>query len=78
MTELTAEKIRLVLLTVQAMRLTGRIPADADVSPRRLEAISHELGCPVSEKTFRVAEHRARKRFKLAALALQAAHASKS
>lgn len=78
MTELTAEKIRLVLLTVQALRLSGRIPLEAPISTRTMESISRELGCPVSEKNFRRAESLARENARLAALALQAAHARKS
>ncbi len=72
MTELTAEKIRLVLLAVQAMRITGRIEPGAEVSHRKLERISYQLGEPVSREEFARAEARALHKAKLAALAIKA------
>lgn len=72
MSELTAEKIRLVLLAVQAMRITGRIEPGAAVSHRKLERISYDLGEPVSREEFARAEARALHKAKLAALALKA------
>ena len=53
MTELTREKISLVMLAIQALRLTGRIGAHEAVSTERMAEISKDLGCPVSEKSFR-------------------------
>lgn len=72
MTELTAEKIRLVALAIAAMRLTGRIPADAEVSRRSMEKYSQELGCPVSARDIARFEARAIAKARIAALALHA------
>lgn len=74
MTELTAEKIRLVTLAVAALRLTGKINPGEEVSQREFERISHQLGCPVSARHFRRIEHQAISKARLAALALQAIH----
>jgi|JFJP01.1.fsa_nt_gi phage FluMu protein gp41 len=71
MTELTAEKIRLVALAVELMRHTGRIPFDAEVSHRRMERVSHEIGCPVSARDIARFEARAIAKARLAARALQ-------
>lgn len=77
MSELTDEKLKLVVLAATAMRLTGKIPHDATLSPKRLARISQEIGCPVSEATIRRVETRAIERAKLnapkvARLALEA------
>lgn len=72
MTQLTAEKIRLVLLAVEAMRISGRIEPGAMVSHRKLERISYQIGEPVSREDFARLEARALHRAKLAALAIQA------
>jgi hypothetical protein len=72
MTELTAEKIRLVMLAVQAMRITGRIEPGAQVSHRKLERISYRIGEPVSREEFARAEARALHKARLAALAIKA------
>lgn len=53
MTELTAEKIRLTMLAIQADRLAGRIGETEPVSTGRMARYSAMLGCPVSEITFR-------------------------
>ena len=76
MTDLTAEKIHLALLAVEAMRLSGLIPAGAEVSQRQLERVSRDLGCPVSARDIARFESRALHKAKLAALALQARSAS--
>lgn len=70
MTPLTAEKIRLTMLAIEALRLTGEIDHAEMVSTARMARISEELGCPVSEKTFRtaVADHVTRARLALNAL----------
>jgi hypothetical protein len=72
MTELTAEKIRLVLLAVEALRISGRIPMQEEVSHRRLERISYEIGEPVSRQEFARMEARALHKARLAALAINA------
>jgi hypothetical protein len=72
MTELTAEKIRLVLLAVEAMRISGRIGPGAAVSHRQLERISYRIGEPVSREEFARLEARAIHRARLAALAIKA------
>ena len=56
MTELTSEKIRLVMLAIGQMRLTGELGACESVSPERMARYSQLLGCPLDEKTFRNAE----------------------
>ena len=71
MTELTAEKIRLVALAIADMRLKGSIAAHAEVSRREMERISHELGHPVSARDIARFETRALEKARLAALALQ-------
>lgn len=53
MTDLTSEKISLVMLALDALRLTGRLGATEPVTPESMARWSVELGCPVSEKTFR-------------------------
>ena len=58
MTELTAEKVRLVCLAIRALRLTGKLDAHEPASTGQLGAYSVMLGCPVSEQTFRRAAHR--------------------
>lgn len=77
MTELTAEKIRLVALAIAAQRLTGRIPEFASVSQRQMERISHEIGHPVSARDIAHLERRAIRKARLAALAIQATGAIK-
>lgn len=76
MTDYTAEKIRITLLAVEALRLVGQIGEEEEVSPGRLARISKQLGCPVDEKTFRSAEASAlaRARYNHAQLALRAHH----
>lgn len=74
--DLTAEKIRLTVLAVQAMRMTGRIPAGAAVSHRKMERISYEIGAPVSREEFARAEARALHKARLAALAITARRAA--
>jgi hypothetical protein len=76
MTELTAEKIRLVLLAVEAMRISGRIGPETAVSHRQLERISYRIGEPVGREDFARLEARALHKARLAALALQARRAS--
>jgi len=71
MSELTAEKIRLVLLTVEAMRISGRIPMQDPISHRQLERISYKIGEPVSRQEFARMEARALHKARLAALAIQ-------
>ena len=58
MTELTAAKIRLVMLAIRAQRLTGNLGETEPVSTERMARISEELGCPVAEITFRRAAAR--------------------
>ena len=58
MTELTAEKIRLVALAVEMLRHQGHIPFNAEVSRRQFEQISHEIGCPVSARDLERFERR--------------------
>jgi len=58
MTELTALKIHLVMLAIQAERAAGRIGPTEPVSTERMARYSVMLGCPVSEQTFRRAERR--------------------
>ena len=53
MTELTREKVSLTMLAIRALRLTGKLDPNAPVSTERMARISAEIGCPVSEKTFR-------------------------
>jgi len=53
MTELTAEKIRLVMLAIRAQRMAGTIGETEPISTERMARISEELGCPVAEITFR-------------------------
>jgi hypothetical protein len=72
MSELTAEKIRLVLLTVEAMRISGRMPMQDPVSHRQLERISYKIGEPVSRQDFARMEARALHKARLAALAIKA------
>lgn len=67
MTELTAEKVRIVMLAIQALRLTGQIGAHEPVSTQRMARYSVMLGCPLDEKTFRNAE---RHQLRLARLAV--------
>ena len=55
MTPLTAEKVRLTMLAIEALRVTGKIDPTEPVSTGRMARISDDLGCPVSEKTFRIA-----------------------
>lgn len=78
MTELTAEKVRLVLLVIKAQRLAGKIPPGKPVSAEYMAGISRELGVPLDEKTFRNANRRALSRARLAALALQALRSTES
>jgi hypothetical protein len=72
MNELTAEKIRLVTLTVAAMRLTGRLDESEVVSQRQMERISQDLGHPVSARDIARLEQRAMHKARLALLAIQA------
>ncbi len=72
MTELTAEKIRLVLLAVEAMRISGRIEPRAAFSHRQLERISYRIGEPVGREDFARLEQRALHKARLAALAIKA------
>lgn len=58
MTELTAEKIRIVCLAIRALRLAGKISEHEPVSTEQMAAYSILLGCPVSEQTFRRASTR--------------------
>ena len=58
MTDLTAEKVRLVMLAIRALRLAGKINEHEPVSTEQMAAYSVLLGCPVSEKTFRRASTR--------------------
>lgn len=53
MTELTTEKIRLVMLAIQALRASGKLGATEPVSTDAMARYSVALGCPVSEQTFR-------------------------
>ena len=53
MTELTAEKVRIVMLAIRALRLAGKIAEHEPVSTEQMAAYSVALGCPVSEQTFR-------------------------
>jgi hypothetical protein len=71
MTELTAEKIRLVALAVEALRHAGRYEFNAEVSHREMEKVSHEIGCPVSAREIARYEEGLLAKAKLAALALQ-------
>ena len=72
MTELTAEKIRLVALAIEALRHTGRYDHNAEISQREFEKVSHEIGCPVSARDLARFESRAITKAKLAALAIKA------
>ena len=77
MTELTAEKVRLVMLAIAAKRLRGEIAQGKPVSTEHMARISQELGVPLDEKTFRNAERRSIARASQhakALLALQALH----
>ena len=58
MTDLTAEKIRLVMLAIRAMRLQGILGETEPVSTEQMARISEEVGCPVPEITFRRAAAR--------------------
>ena len=53
MTDLTAEKVRIVMLAIRALRLAGKINEHEPVSTEQMAAYSVALGCPVSEQTFR-------------------------
>ena len=53
MTDLTAEKVRLVMLAIRALRLAGKLGEHEPVSTDQMAAYSVALGCPVSEITFR-------------------------
>lgn len=53
LTEVTAEKIRLVMLHLWMQRRTGELPADREVSAEHMARVSVQLGFPVSERTFR-------------------------
>lgn len=53
MTELTAEKVRLTMLAIRALRLAGKLDEHEPVSTEQMAAYSVMLGCPVSEQTFR-------------------------
>jgi hypothetical protein len=67
MTELTAEKIRLVMLAIQALRAVGKIGATEPVSTERMARYSVMLGVPLDEKTFRNAERDQLRKARLAA-----------
>jgi len=56
MTELTSEKVRIVMLAIRALRLAGKLGEHEPVSTEKMAAYSVLLGCPVSEQTFRRAE----------------------
>ena len=58
MTDLTAEKIRLVCLAIRALRLAGKLNEHEPVSTEQMAVYSVLLGCPVSEQTFRRAATR--------------------
>lgn len=72
MTELTAEKIRLVALAIEALRHAGRFDFNAEISQREFEKVSHEIGCPVSARDIARFESRAMTKARLAALAINA------
>jgi len=72
MTDLTAEKIRLVALAIEALRHVGRYDYNAEISQREFEKVSHEIGCPVSARDIARFESRAITKAKLAALAIKA------
>ena len=56
MTELTAEKVRLVMLALRELRLRGLIGEDDSVTPAAMARVSNEIGVPLAESTFRRAE----------------------
>lgn len=61
-------RIALVMAALRLQRERGLIEPCAEVSYRRMERISYEIGEPVSREVFARAEHKAR----LAALAIRA------
>jgi hypothetical protein len=69
MTELTLEKIRLVALAIQAMRLRGELQAGEPVSFSEMERISIEQGVPLTARTFANFEAIALRKARHAALA---------
>jgi hypothetical protein len=71
MTELTAIKVRLVMLAIAERRLRGEIPESHTVSTAQCETISRELGLPVSEATFRRDERLIAAKARLALTALR-------
>jgi hypothetical protein len=71
MTELTAEKIRLVALAIEVLRHTGRWDFNAEISQREFEKVSHEIGCPVSARDIARFEARAIRKAQLASLAIK-------
>lgn len=56
MTELTAEKVRLVMLAIRELRLKGLIGEHDEVTPGAMARVSAEIGVPLAESTFRRAE----------------------
>jgi hypothetical protein len=72
MTELTAEKIRLAALAIEALRHAGRYDFNAEISQREFERISEEIGHPVSARDIARFEARAITKAKLAALTIKA------
>lgn len=63
-------RIHLVMLELRARRLRGEIPDGEPVSIRFMEKVSHEIGFPVSQRSFSRAESRTLTRLKLALQAL--------
>ena len=71
MTELTAAKVTAVMLAIRERRLLGVIGEQEPVSTERMAQISHEIGEPLSEITFRRAEGIAIRKARLALQALR-------
>jgi len=53
MNDLTALKIELTMLAIASKRLRGELNPDAQVTPWGMARVSHEIGVPVAERTFR-------------------------
>lgn len=53
MTEITAAKLKLVCLAIEAKRLRGELAMDEMLPPEALARISQETGHPVSLATFK-------------------------